>query len=193
MGEMETTRDAADRPVARPAAQRLHPYQPAPRQGGVGAVMPGAAPFHANPLLRLAQLAVLAQTVLAVMTGISLITGAESLAKISAGVTLTAGSTIATRYAVGILVIAGLLAVLTAMTNAPWRAARAALVVVETVMLGVTLAAHFGGGSVLGLVSVLAMGASGSALIPVGAVVGLQALAVYALAIHPPTYRAFAR
>lgn len=45
----------------------------------------------------------------------------------------------------------------------------------------------------LGFVTVLAMGAEGSGLVPFGAVIGIEAAIVYLLAFHPPTYRAFAR
>lgn len=196
MAEMEPTPDAASaRPAtprpSRPAALMLHPYQPLRQWDGGGAELQTAPPFRANPMLRLAVLAVLAQAVLAALTGIGLINGAISPARIGSGVTLTAGSMIAMRFGIGILVIAVLLVMFAALTVDHWQAARGALVVVETIALGVTLAAHFGGGSVLGFVTVVAMGVSGSALIPFGAVIGVQAFVVYALALHPATYRAF--
>ena len=74
----------------------------------------------------------------------------------------------------------------------PSQIVRGLLSVLEIVMLGVTLAAHFGGGSVLGFVTVLTMGASGGAIIAFGGVVAIQSAVIYLLAIHPPTYRAFA-
>lgn len=133
------------------------------------------------------------QAVLAAVTGVSLIRGTLLVSQLHTGVNLTLTRDITTHFGVGILVLAVLLIVLASAVAVPSQWARALLAVVEAFGLGVTLAAHFGGGSVLGFVTVLTMGVGGSALIPFGAVIGIEAGVVYVLAIHPPTYRAFSR
>lgn len=149
--------------------------------------------FHPNPALRLAQLVALAQAVVATITGANLIRGATVLTDLHTGVNLTQDSALNTRYGIGILVIAAVLIVLAAVVSHPSKIPRALLAILEIAGLGVTLAAHFGGGSVLGFVTVLTLGAGGSALLPFGAVIGIEAGLIYLLAIHPPTYSAFSR
>ena len=155
-------------------------------------VVPARPRFHANPGLRLAQLAILTQTVLAAITAAGLVRGSMRLAQLGSGVTLSSSGSLAGNYGTGIAVIAGVLLLGVVTVSLPSRIVRALLSVLEIVLLGVTLAAHFGGGSVLGFVTVLTMGASGGAIIPFGGVVALQSAAIYLLAIHPPTYGAFA-
>ncbi|MGH7687155.1 MAG: hypothetical protein ACREN2_10115 [Candidatus Dormibacteria bacterium] len=150
-------------------------------------------PFHVNPAAALADLAALAQAALAILTGIGLIRGTDVFTKLDTGVNLTLSSDSAAHFGVGIIVIGVVVIVLASTVALPSQWARALLVLVEAFGLGVTLAAHFGGGSVLGFVTLLALGAGGSALIPFGAVIGIEAGIVYVLAIHPPTYRAFAQ
>lgn len=131
---------------------------------------------------------------MALITGSNLVQSASTLNRIDTGVTLSRTSTIAMRYGIGILVIGALVIVGGVVVSHPSEIARWLLVLLEVVMLGATLAAYFGGGSVLGFVTVLSLGASGAALLlPIGAVVGMQAAIIYLLGLHPPTYSAFAR
>lgn len=150
-------------------------------------------PFQANPAFRLAQLVLLAQSALAIATAINLMRGTTNLAQLAPGVTLSTSAALTDNYAKGIAVIAGALLLGAITVSLPSQTVRGLLALFETVLLGVTLAAHFGGGSVLGFVTVLTMGASGSAIIPFGGIVALQSILIYILSMHPPTYRAFAR
>lgn len=157
------------------------------------AELPPPRPFTANDGLRIAQLVVLAQAALALVTGFSLVQGGMTLARLGSGVNLPASTSIAANYGIGVVVIGLLLISGAILITIPSQTIRALLALLEIVVLGLTLAAHFGGGSVLGFVTVLGVGASGGALVPFGAVVGLQSAAIYLLALHPATYRAFDR
>lgn len=154
-----------------------------------------AAPrvFVANRGLRLAQAAVLGQGVLGIVTAVELVRGTASLARIGSGVAIPTTPLLAAHYAVGVLVIASLLILCAVAVAVPSQIVRSLLAVFELLFLGLTLAAHFGGGSVLGFATILAMGTSGSAIIPFAGVVAIQSAVIYLLAIHPPTYAAFAR
>ena len=158
-----------------------------------GLATAGRPAFASNPALQLAQAVLAAQSLLAFITAIDLIRGATSLAQLGTGANLGATSSLATHYAIGIIVIGALLLIGTLVVSHPSQIARTLLVVLEVIALGLTVAAHFGGASVLPVWTVLGMGVTGSAVIPFGAVVGLQSAVIYLLAIHPPTYRAFAR
>ena len=172
----------------------LHTTAPQVSLDGTGrGIGPTRGPFHATPALLLAELAVLGQAALGIVTGLNLIRGATSLTQLGTGVNLTLSSDVTSRFGIGILVIAVLLIVLVGVATIPSQLARALLAVLEVFALGATLAAHFGGGSVLGFITVLVMGTAGSALVPFGVVIGIEAGLVYLLAIHPATYRAFSR
>ena len=177
-------------PPGPPAARMLHS---APRSANHGAAVGGPQAFVANPALRLAQVAVLAQGALAIVTAVELIRGTTTLARIGSGVTISTTQSLATHYAIGVLVIASLLVLGALTVSVPSQIVRSLLAVCEVVFLGLTLAAHFGGGSVLGFATILGMSASGSAIIPFGGVVAIQSVVIYVLAIHPATYKAFAR
>lgn len=177
-------------PAAPPAARMLHFAAHSPSHT---AAVAGPQAFIANPALRLAQAAVLAQGVLAIVTAVELVRGTTTLARIGSGVTISTTQSLATRYAIGVLVIASLVILGAVTVSVPSKIVRSLLTVLEVVLLGLTLAAHFGGGSVLGFATILAMSASGSAIIPFGGVVAIQSAVIYVLAIHPATYRAFAR
>lgn len=133
------------------------------------------------------------QAALGVVTGLNLVRGAMPLTQLGTGVNLTLSSDVTAHFGVGILVIAWVIIVLAGAATLPSQTARAVLAILEVFALGVTLAAHFGGGSVLGFVTVLVLGANGTALLPFGVVIGIEAGLVYLLAIHPATYRAFSR
>ena len=135
----------------------------------------------------------LAQGVLAIVTAIELIRGTTTLARIGSGVTISTTQSLSTHYAIGVLVIASLLVLGALTVSVPSQIVRSLLAVFEILFLGLTLAAHFGGGSVLGFATILGMSASGSAIIPFGGVVAIQSAVIYVLAIHPATYKAFAR
>lgn len=183
----------AERPDMRPpAAARLHPNTQNARRDSLAAAAPNV-PFVPNAGVRLAQLVVSAQCVLGLITGINLVRGSISVMRIGAGVNLVSSQSLTTEYGVGILVCSAILVAGAVGLELPSQTPRWALALLEVVALGTTLAAHFGGGSVLGFVTIIAMGATGSALIPFGAVIGLQSGAIYLLAVHPPTYRVFAR
>lgn len=190
---MRFPRPAATQSQAAPAARMLHsatrPLGPQP----AGAVVSVHQPFQANPALRLAQLAILTQSALGITTAVNLIRGTMGLARLTPELTLSTTASFADSYGKGIAAIAAVLILGVIAVSLPSQIVRSLLVVFEVVLLGVTLAAHFGGGSVLGFVTVLTLGASGSAIIPFGGVVALQSAAIYLLAIHPPTYRAFSR
>ena len=171
----------------------LHPYAPQAVQPDYSHLPPAHLGFDPNPLLRLAQLTAVVQGVIALITGINLIGGGIRLKQLGTGVNLPPSSTLAMRYGIVVVVIATLVIVAAIFITRPSLVARWLLVLFEVVALGATLAAYFGGGSVLGLITVLSMGSGGSALIPVGAVLGIQAGLIYGLALHPPTHRAFAR
>ena len=172
----------------------LHAPSPQLSPDGSGGPAPATrSGFHANPGLLLAELALLTQGALAIATGVNVIRGATSLALLGSGVNMTPSSDVAGHFGFGIIVIAVAVIALTGAVNLPSQWVRALLTVLEVVGLGAALAAHFGGGTVLGFVTVLAMGASGSALVPFGVVIGIQAVAIYFIAIHPATYRAFSR
>lgn len=165
----------------------------APHAAGHGAAVAGPQAFVANSGLRLAQAGVLAQGVLGIVTAVELLRGSTSLARIGSGVTISTTQSLATHYAIGVLIIAGLLILGAITVSVPSRIVRSLLAIFEVLLLGLTLAAHFGGGSVLGFATILAMSASGSAIIPFGGVVAIQSAVIYVLAIHPATYKAFAR
>lgn len=187
------TRQAGDRQPPPPPAARLFHAAPLVRAAQPAIpVVPARPRFEANPGLRLAQLAVLTQIVIAVICAVELIRGSLTLAQLGSGVTLSTSATLAANYGIGIAVIAAVLLLGLLTVSLPSQIVRTLLAVLEILLLGLTLAAHFGGGSVLGFATVLAVGASGSAVIPFGGVVALQSAAIYLLAIHPPTYRAFA-
>ena len=174
----------------RPAATLLH----APSAVKAGSLGVSARPaFASNPALQLAQAVLAAQSLLAFVTAIDLIRGATSLAQLRTGVNLDPTMSLATHYAIGIIVIGALLLIGAVVVSHPSQTVRTLLVVLEVIALGLTLAAHFGGGAVFPLWTVMSMGATGSAVIPFGAVAGLQSAVIYLLALHPPTYRAFAR
>lgn len=186
-------RPAATQSQAAPAARILHSATRLLDPQPAGAVVSPHQPFQANPALRLAQLAILTQSALSIITAVNLIRGTMSLGRVASGVTMSTTASLAVGYGRGIAVIAAVLILGVITVSLPSQIVRSLLVVFEVVLLGVTLAAHFGGGSVLGFVTVLTMGASGSAIIPFGGVVALQSAAIYLLAIHLPTYRAFSR
>lgn len=186
-------RPVATKTTPKAASRLLHPVS----AGGPGQFddswVPATAIFTANPALRLAQLMTLGQGALALITGVSLIQHGMTLAKIGSGVNLATSASLARNYGIGIVIV-GALFILGAMVVAhPSQIIRTLLTVFEVVALGLTLAAHFGGGSVLGFWTVVWMGSTGSALIPFAAMVGGQSAVIYLLAIHPPTYKAFAR
>ena len=155
--------------------------------------LPARRPFTANDGLRIAQLVVLVQAALALVTGFNLVQGGMSLARLGSGVNLPASTSLASNYGIGIVIIGLLFIAGAVLITIPSQIIRTLLALLEIVALGLTLTAHFGGGSVLGLATVLGVGSSGSALVPFGAVVGLQSAAIYLLAMHPATYRAFDR
>lgn len=194
---------AATPPVTlpRPSNGKQPPPPPAARLFHSTPLIRGAQPavpfvparprFEANAGLRFAQLAILTQTVLAVITAVGLLRGSMKLVQLGSGVTLSSSASLAGNYGKGIAVIAGVLLLGVVTVSLPSQIVRGLLSVLEIVMLGVTLAAHFGGGSVLGFVTVLTMGASGGAIISFAGVVALQSVTIFFLAMHPPTYRAF--
>lgn len=184
--------DAAPARPARPAASMLHPYGPQTAQLGDSSLPPAHFGFYPNPLLRLAQLTAVAQGVLALITGVNLINGGITLTRLGTGVSLPQSSTVTMSYGIVLVVIGALIIVAAILVTRPSPVARWLLVLFEVIALGASLAAHFGGGSVLGLVTVVAMGSGGSGMIPIAAVLGIQAALIYALALHPPTYGAFA-
>ena len=92
-------------------------------------------------------LAELAQAVFAIVTGISLIRDTMFLTQLHTGVNLAPSTELGAHYGVGVLVIAVLIIGLISIVAVPAQWARALLVVLEVFGLGVTLAAHFGGGS----------------------------------------------
>ena len=149
--------------------------------------------FRANQGLRLAQLIALTQGTTALITGINLIQGGMTLERMGSGVNLTTSAWLARNYGIGVVIVGALIILGATFVAHPSQIIRTLLVVFEVFALCLTLAAHFGGGSVVGFWTVLWMGATGSALVPFGAVVGLQSAVIYLLAIHPPTYKAFAR
>lgn len=191
----------APAPVPRPGSTRtaptaasrlLHPA-PAAGLGQLNGWVPATTIFTPNPGVRLAQLMTMGQGALALITGVNLIQHGVTLEKIGSGVNLTASASLARNYGIGIIVVGALFILGATFVAHPSQIIRTLLAVFEVVALGLTLAAHFGGGSVLGFWSVVWMGSTGSALIPFGAMVGLQSAVIYLLAIHPPTYRALAR
>ena len=186
-------RPATSQSQAVPAARMLHSASRALGGRPAGAIVLARQPFHANPALRVAQLAILAQSALGIMTAVRLIRGTISLANVASGVTMSTSAALTANYAKGIAAVSGALILGVITVSLPSQTVRALLAVFETVLLGVTLAAHFGGGSVLGFITVLTIGASGSAIIPFAGIVALQCVAIYVLSMHPPTYRAYAR
>ena len=185
------SQQAPSPPPRPPAARLLHGAPPPAAELPRGGVLPTRRPFQANPGLRLAQLAVLTQSALAIIAAVGLIRGTTSLAQLGAGVTLPSSESLAANYGKGVAAIAAVLILGAITVSVPSQIARTMLAMLEIVMLGVTLAAHFGGGSVLGFVTVLTLGASGSATASFAGVVAMQSAIIYLLAIHPPTYRAF--
>ena len=185
------SQQAPSQPPRPPAARLLHGTPPSVMEQPRGAVLPTHSPFQANPGLRLAQLAALTQSTLAIITAVGLIRGTTSLAQLGAGVMLPDSVSLAANYGKGVAAIATVLILGAITVSVPSLIARSLLAILEIVMLGVTLAAHFGGGSVLGFVTVLTLGASGSAIVSFAGVVAMQSAVIYLLAIHPPTYRAF--
>ena len=185
------SQQAPSQPPRPPAARLLHGTLPSVMEQPRGAVLPTHRPFQANPGLRLAQLAALTQSALAIITAVGLIRGTTSLAQLGAGVTLPASVSLAANYGKGVAAIAAVLILGAITVSVPSQIARTLLALLEIVMLGVTLAAHSGGGSVLGFVTVLTMGAGGSAILSFPGVVAIQSVIIYFLAMHPPTYRAF--
>ncbi|MBV8529362.1 MAG: hypothetical protein JOZ75_13710 [Candidatus Dormibacteraeota bacterium] len=184
---------SASTTAPRPAARLLHAPPPFATAGRGGLALAGRSIFAPSFALRAAQLAVAAQSVIALTTGINLIRGSTSIAQLGSGVNLPATPSLAAHYGIAIVMLGALMLTGAVVVSYPSQIVRTLLVVIEVVALGLTLAAHFGGGSVLGFATVIGTGATGSALIPFGAVVGLQSAVVYLLAIHPPTYGGFAR
>lgn len=180
-------------PSRSPAARMLHAAPRTPGTQSSGTVVAAHQPFRSNPALQLAQLAILAQSALGATTAVNLMRGTKTLGQLASGVTMSSSSSLADNYGKGVAVMAAVLILGVITVSLPSQIARALLALLEFLMLCVTLAAHFGGGSVLGFVTVLTAGASGSALIPFSGVIALQSATIYLLAIHPPTYRAFAR
>ncbi len=168
---------------------------PAAEQSGQpnGGMLPTRRSFTANPALRLAQLALLAQGAIGLSNEIGLLRGTMGLSHLGSGVNLDVTASLTTNYGTGIAVICGVLILGGLLVSLPSQIIRSLLVILEIVALGVTLAAHFGGGSVLGFVTVLTLGASGSGMVAFGAVVGIQSAVIYLLGMHPPTYKAFDR
>ena len=130
---------------------------------------------------------------LGLSTGIGLIRGNTTLAHLGTGVNLDASAWLARNYGIGIVAVSAVLLLGALLVSLPSQIIRSWLALLEIVALGVTLAAHFGGGSLVGLVTVLGLGASGTAIVDIPVVIAIQSVIIYALAIHPPTYRAFHR
>lgn len=97
------------------------------------------------------------------------------------------------RYGIAIVVIGTGIIVGAVLVNGPSHDSRWLLVLAGVIAFGATFAAYFGGGPVMGLVTVLAMGATGGALLPLGAGSGMKAALVDFLALRPPRCAAFAR
>lgn len=182
----------------RPPAWRLNAYgSPQPSQQGAGprrqAPPPRSPPFQPNLLLRVAQLAAVAQGGMGVFTGINVIRGAVPLRDIAAGVNLSGAShSTATGYGIATIIAGGLVIVAAILMGRPSTIARVAVALWTVVAFGVSLAAFYRGGSVLGFVTVIVFAATGGAIVPAAAVLSIDAVIFYALALHPATYRAFA-
>ncbi|MGH7687135.1 MAG: hypothetical protein ACREN2_10015 [Candidatus Dormibacteria bacterium] len=148
--------------------------------------------FHANLILRVGQLAALVQAGFGVFTGARIITRQLSITHLGSGVSYgNVSQSTATGYGVTVIVVATVVALAALLVTRPSTIARWLVGLYEAVALGFTLAAYAGGGSVLGGVTVIVMAAGGVAVIPVVAVMGMQAGIAYALAVHPPTYSDF--
>lgn len=174
---------------------RLQPFA-APlstRVAATSAVLPPAStPFQPNFLLRVTQLLAAAQGALGLVTGINLVRGAVVLNDVSAGVNLSgAPRSTASSYAISTFVIAVMLILAGFLIGRPSTIARVVVWLWAGVAFCVSLAAFLHGGSVLGFVTVAVFAASGGAILPAPAVLSIDAVMFYALAVHPATYSAF--
>ena len=154
-----------------------------------GAVAGGEkASLHVSLVLLVGQLLVLAQGAFAIATGVNLLRGAQTLGDVSTGFQprdLSHGAVTGTAIA-GIVVgalfmLAGLrLQRLSLRGRVPIALAELVLLLISSVAIAV-------GGENLSVISVAVLAFAGSPILPGAAVLGVQAVVIYALLIHPAT------
>jgi len=150
-------------------------------------------PTQGSGLLILAQLAAVVQGVLGVVVGVDIIRldlgFAQQLGRVYPG----GAHRVFVSYGVAVVILALLMIVAAVFVSRRSQLARWSLAAWEGVMLGLTLLTLLGYGLLFGFLTVLAVSVGSAAGAPVAVVIGLEVLVLYALAVHPPTYEAFAR
>ena len=141
---------------------------------------------HLSLVLLVGQLLILAQGAFAIATAVNLLRGAQTLGDVSSGfnpIDLSHGAVTGTAIS-GIVVGAFFMA-------AGLRVRRLSLVgrvpiaLAELVLLLISAVAIAVGGPNLSVISVAVLAFAGSPILPGAAVVGVQAVVIYALLIHP--------
>lgn len=143
---------------------------------------------HVSLVLLVGQLLVVAQGAFAVVTGVNLLRGAQTLGDVSAGfepLGLSRGVVTGTAIAgivVGALFMSAGLRVqrLSFRSRLPIALAEVALLLISSIAIAV-------GGENLSVISVAVLAFAGSPILPGAAVLGVQAVVIYALLIHPAT------
>lgn len=156
-----------------------------------GSVYEGAADGetaspHVSLVLLVGQLLVLAQGAFAIATGVNLLRGAQTLGDVSKGfnpIDLSRGAVIGTAISgivVGVFFMAAGLRVrrLSLVGRVP-------IALAELFLLLISAVAIAAGGPNLSVISVAVLAFAGSPILPGAAVLGVQAVVIYALLIHP--------
>jgi hypothetical protein len=145
-----------------------------------------APPAHVSLLLLVGQLLVMAQGGFAIAIGVNLLRGAQTLDDVSAGFrqsVLSAGAVTAT--AVLGIVIGALVMFAGLRVRRLTLVGRVPLALAELLLLLISAVAIAAGGADLSIVSVAVLAFAGSPLLPGAALLSVEAIAIYALLIHP--------
>jgi hypothetical protein len=150
-------------------------------------------PFTRNAMLVIAQLLVITQGVFTVITGVQLIR--QGLAAGAVFKALGAERAVISVVTVGGLTAgAGVLLGLAGMfVGRPSPGLRWLITVWEIAVLTATVLALTMSGPIVGLLVLGVALVSGLGFVSVAAALAIEAAIIYALAVHPATYRAFAR
>jgi hypothetical protein len=152
-------------------------------------------PFQRNGMLVLAQLLAIVQGILGLITGVNLIRADVFFNNLSPGFPVPgAVNGIFITWGVAVLIIASLVIAAAIRAGHPSQIARWFLAIWEIIAFLTILAALTGNGLGLGFLTLLVVAAAGGAgLAPLLVVLGIQALIIYGLVMHPATNQAFAR
>lgn len=143
-------------------------------------------PLHVSLVLLVGQLLVLAQGAFSIVTGVNLLRGAQTLSDISTGFKpLDLSPGVATGTAMAGIAVGALFMLAGLRVRRMSLRGRLPIALIELLLLLISSVAIAVGGENLSVISVAVLAFAGAPILPGAALIGIEAVVIHALLIHP--------